>query len=535
MKKYLIVAAALALPALMFGQSAIDAYNLSQAGNRGTARFLSMGGAFTALGGDLSTLTQNPAGIGVYRSSEIGLTLDLDLASAKSTTQNFSMSKDKTSFNCNNFGYIGAVYTGSDLMPYFNWGASYSRTSSFNRNYKGRGAMNSSLSNYIAGFTTYEKWNSDALTTTNSSEFNPYMDDYAPWMSILAYNSYLINPVGASQYSGLWKDGTTGEYNFTVSEKGYTDEYSINFGGNFQNVVFWGVGFGITDISYRSSVYYEEDMANANIPVLGSKGEYNGTTTGGGGFGLDSWKSISGTGFNFKIGTIIKPINELRIGLAVHTPTYYNLKQEGWAGVDYGYNPDISGFVETNDGYTDYFEWKLKTPWRLLAGISGVIGKQAILSADYEYRPMQKMNVRDANNNEYGDINGDIETYYQAMNIFRLGAEYRLTPQWSLRAGYQLQSSPSTTVAQNGDTPVYTSGPDDTETTPSYSFDKATHYISVGIGYKYKNLYVDVAYVNKQRESTWRAYTPNNYTTLAPASKINLSSNQIVLSAGVKF
>ena len=54
-----------AVPAVSFAQSAIDAYNLSQSDLRGTSRFMSMAGAFGALGGDLSTLTQNPAGIGV--------------------------------------------------------------------------------------------------------------------------------------------------------------------------------------------------------------------------------------------------------------------------------------------------------------------------------------------------------------------------------------------------------------------------------------------------------------------------------------
>jgi len=82
---------------------------------------------------------------------------------------------------------------------------------------------------------------------------------------------------------------------------------------------------------------------------------------------------------------------------------------------------------------------------------------------------------------------------------------------------------------------IFTSGPDDTETTPSYSFDRSTHYISCGLGYRYKNFYVDAAYVNKFRESSWRAYTPNNYTALAPSSKITESKNQIVLSAGFKF
>ena len=158
MKKHFLAVAALAAPMMMFGQSALDAFNISQPDFRGTARFMSMGGAFTALGGDLSTLNQNPGGLGVYRSSEIGLTLDLNFTGTKSLTQGYQESVSKTRFNCNNFGYIGAVYTGSDIMPYFNWGVSYSRSASFDRAYKGKiGQLNGSLTNYIAGLTTSDR------------------------------------------------------------------------------------------------------------------------------------------------------------------------------------------------------------------------------------------------------------------------------------------------------------------------------------------------------------------------------------------
>lgn len=534
MKKSIVILMAACLPMFAGAQSALDAYVLSQSDFRGTARYMAMGGAFTALGGDLSTLNQNPAGLGVYRSNEIGLTLGLDIMSTKSLTQGYSESKNKTRFLCNNFGYAGAVYTGNDIMPYFSWGASYARAANFNRSYRGQiGQLNGSLSNYIAGYTSAENWSSGDLT--GGENFNPYLDNYAPWMSILAYNSYMINPITDSKYSGLWQNGTSGYGTFDVNEKGYIDEYSIDFGGNICDVVFWGIGFGITDIDYTSSVYYTEDMHGANIPSFDGYGQYDGTTTGDGGFGLDSWKYIRGNGFNFKAGLIFKPINELRIGIAVHTPTYYNLKQEGWAGTDYGYSTEISGTQETNDGYTDYFEWKLRTPWRLLAGVSGVIGKQAILSLDYEYRPTQDMSVLDSDGDKYNDVCGDVKNYYNAMSIIRLGAEYRLDRHWSLRAGFQYQTSPSKSEAIDGKMPIYTSGPDDTETTPSYSFDKATRYITCGVGYRYQNFYLDAAYVNKHRESSWRGYTPNDYTDLAPSSKITANDSQVVISAGFKF
>ena len=80
----------------MSAQSAVDEYSLSQTETRGTARFMAMGGAFTALGGDLSTLTQNPAGIGVYRRSEIGATLDITPSKFTTQSPGYKISQSQT-------------------------------------------------------------------------------------------------------------------------------------------------------------------------------------------------------------------------------------------------------------------------------------------------------------------------------------------------------------------------------------------------------------------------------------------------------
>ncbi|MCH5319058.1 MAG: hypothetical protein J1E38_05055 [Paramuribaculum sp.] len=533
MKKKVISILSFALPFFAMSQTAMDAFQIAQPGFKGTARFMSMGGAFTALGGDISTLTQNPAGIGVYRSNDVSVTLDLNFQSNKSTVQGLSMSRNSTQFNCNNFGYVGAVYTGSDVMPYFNWGASYSRNASFNRKYKGTiNNLSGSLSNLIAGYTMADGWSSGDLSSYYDN-YNPYQESFAPWLSILGYNSYIINPIGTTtQYNGLWQDGTYGSGAFDIVENGYNDEYSINFGGNFKNSVMWGIGFGITDIDYTSSVYYEEDFENARIP----DSDGNSTITGAGGFGLDSWKHINGTGFNVKLGLILRPVNELRIGLAVHTPTWYSLKQEGWGAIDYGFSSNISGYTEANNGYTDYFEWKLRTPWRFMAGIAGVIGSKGIISLDYEYRPMNKMSVQDRDGNEYTTITGDVETYYKGVNIVRVGAEYRIDRNWSLRAGASLQSSPVSSSITDGNEYVYTSGPDDTEMTPSYTTDNTTVNAALGFGYRYNNFYIDAAYVYETRKSTFHPYTPSNYYGASPTlADLKTNNNQAVVTIGFKF
>ena len=534
MKRHIFAAALAALPVALCAQTALDAYSVGQSELRGTARFMSMGGAFTALGGDLSTLGQNPGGIGIYRNSEIGATLGIDIQSVTSKAQGYSENERQTKAACNNFGYVGAVSLNNSVMPFFQWGVSYGRAASFNRRYRGAiPSLNGSLTNYVAGYTAAEGW-TPAELNGYAEDYNPFQDSYAPWMSILMYNAYGINPGtdASTDYQGLY-NGNAGTATFDVVEQGYVDEYNINFGGNIMNMVYWGMGFGITDIEYTNSTYYGEAFNDATIPAKTGQGR----TSGSAALGYESWKHIYGTGFNFKIGAIIKPANELRIGVAVHTPTYYNLNYQGWAQTEFRYESGIMGYypnTSTTGSTEDWFSWKYRTPWRLMAGVAGVIGKKGIISADYEYRPYDQMQVLDDNGVKYDDVQGDIKTYYKNQSILRVGAEYRVTPNFSLRAGYSYMSSPFTQETYEGREMMYTSGPDDTETQPSFTMDNATHYVTCGLGYHYKWFYADAAYVWRHRESHWAAYSGYDGNP-APVATLTDNNSQIVLSLGFKF
>lgn len=552
-RQLFITASILALgTAAASAQSAIDAFSLSRNDFKGTARFMSMGGAFGALGGDISVLTQNPGGIGIYRSNDVALTFDLDMQKTSSNTGGFKMNDTQTKFHVNNFGYIGAINTGSEAIPFVNFGASYTRLNSFDRRFRGQNNnISGSFSNYIAGATSasgsYEGWSQSALTDYDNA-YNPYQDSWAPWMSILAYNAYMINPRpgtpdNANQYQGLWQNGSTGNSFMSYEEKGYVDEYNIDFGGNVMNLLYWGLGFGITDINYTANSFYDEEIDNASIPNATATG----VTDGNAYYGLDSWKHITGSGFNFKLGVIVKPINELRLGLAIHTPTYYNLTQQSWAKVDYSYAPYAAGMAgyesstETNRGWNYELAWKLRTPWRLIASVAGVIGNRAILSADYEYRPYQDMSIRNSKDHAFtyaGEssdyLKGDINSYYQSSSILRIGGEYRLTPSWSVRAGVNYETSPSTDYASSINADIYTEGPEDCGTMPAFTMDKSTTYLTCGLGYRYQSFYIDAAYIHKSMKADYRPYTPNDYTSTW-LSEITTNNSQLVLTLGLRF
>ena len=523
MKKIISLAVAISAVGLttISAQSAIDASSLSQGDLRGTARFMSMAGAFGALGGDLSTLNQNPAGIGVYRSSEIGVTVDFDIQSVN--TGGFK--DNNTHVYCNNFGYVGTAFTGSDLMPVFTWGATYTRTASFDRDYHGVfNSLPTSLSNYIAYYTTLDGEAPGDLLLGSGQ--NPYQVANGPdWLSVLAYNAYMINPQTATstQYNGLFQNGTTGNSEFTVRERGAIDEYNVNFGGNFVNKVYWGIGIGVSDIQYSRQVYYDEELQNARIPNASATG----TETGLGYFGLDNYKRITGNGINFKAGVIVKPTEELRFGLAFHTPTYYSLSHKYDAIADYSYE---SGYDNSTDTDVAYFDYRMRSPWKMIASVAGVIGGRGILSFDYQRDNYGNMSFSDGRNYSYDYVNQDVKSYFKASNTYRLGAELRMTPQFSIRAGYSYQDSNVKSEVSDQHIEVGTSGTD-----PSYTLDNNTHYGAVGIGYRFKAIYADLAYVHRYRQSTFHPFTAWGDSPNIPTAKFSQHDNNIVVTLGMKF
>ena len=141
-------------------------------------------------------------------------------------------------------------------------------------------------------------------------------------------------------------------------------------------------------------------------------------------------------------------------------------------------------------------------------GVAGVIGSQAIISLDYERTAYPDMKVKyqtgyygtEFESAEY--VNQDISDYFQAANALRLGMEYRVTPQFSLRAGYAWQGSNVKEAAANGDMEILTAGTD-----PSYTFNKTSNQLSFGLGYRYKGWYIDGAYVYRTRSSEFHAFS----------------------------
>lgn len=532
------ILAALALATLAVGsagaQAAVDAYTLTPTQLRGTARFISMGGAFTSLGGDLSCMTQNPAGLGLYRQSDIGLTFDVSMRRSESLTNCGKYTENKTKAFFDNFGYVGVAKL-NGAMSHFQWGVSYNRLNVFDRITVGENQpIDNSLSNYIASYTNGVV--PDDLL--EGDDYDPYYNPDNDWLSVLAYNSFMINGAGSDKYRGLYNDYTKDDSSkYHYREFGYTDEYNIDFAGNVSDMIFWGVGLGIVDMQYTRYGSYSESMAKADVYYKAEDMVTQGTAN----FDLTNDCYVNGNGVNLKVGVVVRPIEALRLGLAVHTPTWYHLSHSGYGKVVYEYKPDADkSQTPTNAGYytTPDYEYtsRLNSPWRLMLGASTVIGSKAIVSLDYERVAYNDMKMKEQSRQWYGSAyvdntyaNEDIKNYFRAANIVRFGIEYRITRQLSARAGYNFQTSAVKSEAMDGKEVIYTSGTD-----PSYTFNKDTHNLGLGLGFRLGMWYIDLAYQYTHQTSTFKPYTNfDNYPT--PSAAVTHNHNNVVISTGLRF
>ncbi|MBP5497822.1 MAG: outer membrane protein transport protein [Muribaculaceae bacterium] len=534
--KRILTALICAIPLMAFGQYTFDALQYSSNELRGTSRFISMGGAFTALGGDISTLSQNPGGLGVYRSSDVGITVSLDNRRSKPDGAD---SYSQTKFFLNNVGYVGSLKVDSEVLKYLNWGFSYGRANSFHRRYMGSmNNISSTMTNFMADLATKERIEPSSLYMNSEFDSRPFENtSYA--FNVLAYNNGMILPVGGTNYQGLGLDGTTGYAEYEVDEWGETDEYNIDLGGNISDMLYWGLGFGLTTLDYKYYNYYGEDLQNTE--VLDNPSNTATIVNGNANFGLVNNSRTKGNGYNFKMGIIFKPVNALRIGAAFHTPTFYELTDYFDANMSAEtYGDDVQdGSYKTQFGspYQEY-RYRIKTPWRFMGGLAVVVGNNGIISADYEYVDNKSIKICSVDGRVYPGSEEEMKTYLKPTHIFRVGAEYRVTNNLSLRLGYQHQTSQVEKCVENANEFVVTSGYN-----PSYKFDNSNDYFSGGLGYRYKSFYLDLAYLHRTRNSEYHAFSPIEYTDGAGRTAIDPglftgvkdNYNSVSLTLGFRF
>ena len=177
-------------------QDLAEAYNLSNLKVQGTARSMGFGNALGSVGGDFSSLSVNPAGLGVYRSSELSFTSSLRANSATSQYLGTETMDNNVHFNINNFGMVftnapkGKRYEKRDWKT-VSFAFGMNRVADFNRTYTYAGRNNNSSATQV--------FESDANQYPNYTVGT----QNANGLGYMGYQAYLIDQVEPNRYKSI--------------------------------------------------------------------------------------------------------------------------------------------------------------------------------------------------------------------------------------------------------------------------------------------------------------------------------------------
>ncbi len=403
--------------------------------NYGTARYTGMGGAFGAIGGDISAVDINPAGLAVFNNTSF------------STSMSYRDTKMNTSFYGNNIstkddyfrfsqigGVLGVNTIGNSGFKKFSFGFNYNIIKDYNNNF---------LVNGNSGIPTY-------------------VDD--PFLNF-----------DGNDYNNVYYTNVDDQY-FSNYSSGLNDKFTMSFATQYEDFLYLGMSFSFQHINYYQSTTYEEYNNDGHGNTLDAY--------------LDEELSTYGNGFNFGLGAIVKPIQNLRLGLSYQSPIWYNLSESSiqYTDPDSGemYAGDLEIYVSNNsDSYSEYgernyYDYDLKTPGKFTGSLAYIFGKSGLISFDYIY--MDYSNINLSPSSVFIPENEDIRNQLKNTSSFRLGTEWRINI-FSLRGGYSIVDSPYQNARSSEDI-------------SSYSF---------GLGIQFNRFFkLDFAYDNSSHNTTYR-------------------------------
>lgn len=530
LKIFLGTVCAIVLSYPVLAQTTIyDANRLLGTDLNGTARYIGMGGAMGALGGDITTMSTNPAGIGIYRSNDV--MVSFGFANNGMKTEYPGQTNELNDFfgSFDNAGFVFAYKIGNQTpLRYVNFGFNYRRTKSFNRNSFMGGTYLSSQTQQMADMTNASNVGVSALEANNA-----YFDSNVPWLGILGYDSYLVNP--------WYKDGKLGGFDpyymqgdetdavYRARERGGLNEFDFNLAFNLYDRVYFGATVGVYYLDYTRNSNYSEDYFYQD----------NGEWMTAGGYTLNNYYHSSGTGVDVKLGMIVRPFENspLRIGAAVHTPTFYRITEYTSASIDFDVDVlnenDVyvqqTGNTYTQDSYGNDMRSetvnKIVTPWRYNLSLGYTIGSAVALGVEYEYADYSRTKLKYDDGITMSVETEDARNMLKGVSTIKAGAEFKIVPEFAFRVGYN-----HITSAMIDDAFKYLPS-NSVRTDTEYSNLKSANNYTFGIGYRGESFYADLAYQFNTYKEHFYAFDNIDLTR----TKVINKNSKVVCTIGMRF
>ena len=485
-------------------QTEVDALRYSRQEFGGSARVQGMAGVQTALGADISSLSVNPAGLGLYRRSEISFSPGISLNGTQSSLNGRTSTTDQRSVL--NIPSLGVVFTNRKTdEEEGDWrsgafGIGLTRLNNFQNRYSYSGPVNETQS-----FIQYLGETAIANNRTQADLDNEF-DDGIYSLEGLGYATYLIgvnripndpnNPNGGAREEVYVEAQGNTTQSETVTNKGAQNQWDFSYGASYRDKIFLGASVGLSTVNFsQERVYRESDTdSQTDFQDLALRDQF----------------TTRGSGVNLKIGVIARPIDAIRLGLSVQTPTFYTLRDT--------YTTSLSTTLTGNqtDTYDEQmtpgdYEYNLTTPMRANGGVAVFVGKHGFLSADVEYVNYSGARLESNNGDDsFSGTNDIIKNTYQSALNFKVGGEYRYNI-FRLRAGYALYGDPY----------------------KSSGYDRQKQYITAGAGIRQDNRFFDVALVNSKYNSVYSPYSLQDNSQ--PVVTTKNTGNSVVFTLGLNF
>lgn len=524
MKRYITLATAACMAAATMAQNVVDAARFGSTEINGTARYRSMAGAFGALGGDPSCMSDNPAGLGIYRGTSL-FTFSPQLSFTGTETMGTEKNKEsKNSFGVANFAWVASFRTPgcSDLVN-FNIGLSMDRK--LDTRSKFFSVMDGDQQKFSEGsFGQYltNQANSYLAGTDNPYDAFNWNNQYtqAPFLSMMAWDIYAIDEDLNDSHRVIdpMSDSTPYQRLFSREDSRF-DNFNISAAVNFNDCFYIGASLNIVDFNSTIETEFDEDYTY----------DYSGSY-----IAYDNRFETKGSGVGLNLGVLWAPIDNWRIGAAIHTPTWMTMREfyDGSMITDDSRVTDWSTF-------SDEWKYDFSTPWEYQLSTAYIIGNRGLISVEYDLRDFASMEYScnksfGLNDSYFNGANQAVSDYLVSQHTFKVGGEYRITSNISARAGYAYTSSPFEEKALNGTVKeadqniVYYS-----TTKPNFQTMDDQYYLSCGAGWRGKVWYADLAYVFHHQAQKAAAY-PGDFSTCV-MSDIDVNKHNWDLTVGFRF
>lgn len=498
-------------------------------GLHGTARYVGMGGAMSALGADISTMSWNPAGIGVMRRTEFTITAGAGWDQKGSPTVNKSHGT---------FDQMGGVFSlplSNKGLKYINFGFNYQKKIDFNNSFTVGGALN--------GLSQM-----DAIAAVLNRYPGTMEDKYANLAYMAGSNDFLsLNSLGkyVNNYRG---EG----YDYWQHTWGGLNSFDFNVSGNVEDRLFWGLTFGFDQLRYRAAnEYFEESqlpVAPGETPIYGDYSVYND-------------QAVNGYGINAKLGVIVRPIedNPFRFSFVLETPTKYSIRTNTSFQMEDHANGVSTDMDITDDYYGHPFRYALTSPMKLRFGLGSTISNFLAFDVDYEFANTHNTRMgyfrEDYRNVESSlfqtdpdnDMNELTKRNFRNTHTLRVGLEGKLSDMVALRAGFNYISSANKDKA--GFSQLIPSTALNNATGTYFMTMKPTYLMTLGMGYHFKHVNLDLAYKCSSQKANFHPFddgdamicTTNmtmeeksHISETAPAN-LNLVRHQVTATLGIRF